>query len=71
MCILVSGPTIVSLMFEFWSFYTSKLGYEKNAQNGEKLNVLGDWAKANLPHDDNDPEHPDVVSLFTRYQVLV
>lgn len=43
------------------------LPYDKKATNGAKLKALEDWALKNLQHSDDHPEHPDTVSLFTRY----
>lgn len=44
-----------------------ELKYFRNASNGHKLGVFGDWLSKNNPGSDKDPEHADMGTLFTSY----
>lgn len=44
-----------------------QLNYTRKASNGVKIDRFGSWLQANNPQSDDDPQHVDAGTLFTRY----
>lgn len=59
------GTTRKWILSEWFLLITFQFGYNSSASNYVRLSKVEDWGGLNIPKQDKDPEHADIVILLT------